>query len=335
MHTRSGPLAAIAASALILAACSSGTDDEASTTTSQSASDPAETTSTLQVCMPVPGEQLVVLDDDMMLQNSDNIIPAVNAETAEDSAVIAALNEVSAVLDTQQLIGLNAEVDIQRRTSAEVAAEYVADQGVTAPESGEGSLTVGAANFSENITLAEIYAEVLRDAGYDVTVRTIGNRETYMPALVSGEVDVVPEYAATAAEFINRSINGADAATVASGDIAETKAALDGFTEFGVVFGEAAAAQDQNAFAVTTAFAEEYGVTSLTELAETCESIVLGGPPECPERTFCQIGLEEVYGIEVAEFAALDAGGPLTKTALRGGDIAVGLVFSSDGELAG
>ena len=62
--------------------------------------------------------------------------------------------------------------------------------------------------------------------------------------------------------------------------------------------------------------------------------ISLGGPPECPERTFCQLGLEDAYGIKVTDFSALDAGGPLTKTAIRQGAIAVGLVFSSDGELA-
>jgi osmoprotectant transport system substrate-binding protein len=286
-----------------------------------------------QQCLPVPGDSIVVLADDMKLQNSDNLVPAVNADTSEDTAVIAAVNAVSTVLDTPTLIQLNKAVDIDRQTSSEVAAQFVTDQGLTAPSQGSGSIVVGSANFSENITVAEIYAAVLRDAGYDVTVRTIGNRETYMPALVSGEVDLVPEYAATAAEFINRSLNGADAPAVASGDIAVTKAALDGFADFGVVFGEPAAAQDQNAFAVTTAFSEQYGVTSLSELAANCSGISLGGPPECPERTFCQIGLEDVYGLDVTDFSSLDAGGPLTKTALRQGAIAVGLVFSSDGEL--
>jgi osmoprotectant transport system substrate-binding protein len=286
-----------------------------------------------QQCLPVPGDSIVVLADDMKLQNSDNVVPAVNVATSEDTAVMEAVNAVSPVLDTPTLIQLNKAVDIDRQTSSEVAAQFVTDQGLTAPSQGSGSIVVGSANFSENITVAEIYAAVLRDAGYDVTVRTIGNRETYMPALVSGEVDVVPEYAATAVEFINRSLNGADAPAVASSDIAVTKAALDGFADFGVVFGEPAAAQDQNAFAVTTAFSEQYGVTSLSELAANCSGISLGGPPECPERTYCQIGLEDVYGIDVSDFSSLDAGGPLTKTALRQGAIAVGLVFSSDGEL--
>ena len=336
MHTRFGPLAALAASALIMTACSTGdtdaTADAASATTT--AGDTTAGDTTAQVCLPVPGDSLVVLDDDMMLQNSDNIIPAVNESTAEDAAVMAALDAVSAVLDTTTLIQLNKAVDIDRQTSSEVAEQFVADQGLTAPEPGSGPVVVGAANFSENITLAEVYAAVLRSAGYDATVRTIGNRETYMPALQSGEIDIVPEYAATAAEFINRSLNGADAAAVASGDLAVTTAALGELgPQFGLAFGEAAAAQDQNAFAVTTAFSEQYGVTSLSDLVSNCEGVALGGPPECPERPFCQVGLEEVYGLEVADFAALDAGGPLTKTALRQGEIAVGLVFSSDGEL--
>jgi osmoprotectant transport system substrate-binding protein len=286
-----------------------------------------------QECLPVPGDSLVVLDDDQLLQNSDNIIPAVNSASA-DEAVLAALDAVSAILDTPTLVGLNKSVDIDRRTSTEVATEFVDSSGIVPPASGSGDLVVGTANFSENITLGEIYAEVLRAAGYNVEVRTVGNRETYIPALESGEIDIVPEYAATFTEFLNLAQNGADAAPVASGDITATVAALTPLAQAaGILVGAPAAAQDQNAFAVTTAFADAYGVSTLSELAESCGGIVLGGPPECPERPFCQVGLEDTYGIEVSEFRSLDVGGPLTKTAITTGEIAVGLVFSSDGAL--
>lgn len=337
MHTRLGPLALLAASAVLLAGCSTAEDAPASSAASSPVdSAPTSASAEALTCLPVPGDSLVVLTDDLTLQNSDNVIPAVNVETATDAALLAALDAVSDALDTNALIQLNKAVDIDRKTSAEVAEAFVADAGITAPLPGGGDLTVGAANFSENITVAEIYGVVLRDAGYDVTVRAIGNRETYLPALQSGEIDIVPEYAATVAEYLNRSLNGADAPPVASGDIKETYVALSALgNESGIIFGKASAAQDQNAFAVTTAFAEEYGVTSLSELAEVCGGgISLGGPPECPERTFCQLGLEDAYGIKVTDFSALDAGGPLTKTAIRQGAIAVGLVFSSDGELA-
>ncbi len=97
---------------------------------------------------------------------------------------------------------------------------------------------------------------------------------------------------------------------------------------------EPSPAADQNAFAVTREFAEENDLTALSDLADYEGELRLGGPPECPERPFCQPGLEETYGIEFDEFISLDAGGPLTKQALKQGRIDVGLVFSSDGSLA-
>lgn len=63
-------------------------------------------------------------------------------------------------------------------------------------------------------------------------------------------------------------------------------------------------------------------------------TLVLGGPPECPERPFCLLGLQDVYGLEFQEFVPLDAGGPLTVQALTGGQIQVGLLFTSDPAIA-
>ena len=330
MRTRKTTLAALAVASLTLAACSNGTetpgtDDPAAPDTG------GEETAAAGQCLPVPGEQLVVLDDDLQLQNSDNIIPVLSEAVATPD-VVAALDAVSGMLDTETLIELNKAVDIDRRTSEDVAEDWVEQAGLSLPETGDDQdIVIGAANFTENITLAEIYAEVLDDIGYDTDVREIGNRETYLPALTGGEIDIVPEYAATFAEFLDGDVEN----VVASGDIAETVTALGPLAEAeGLVIGQAADAQNQNAYAVTQGFVEQYGVTSLSELAENCDGIVLGGPPECPERPFCQPGLENEYGIAVSEFRSLDAGGPLTKTAITSGEVALGMVFSSDGALA-
>lgn len=287
-------------------------------------------------CEPVAGDQLVVLEDDKALQNSENIIPAINEATAKKYPdVVDLLNTVSDSLDTDKLIQLNKAVDIDRQTSSEVAAQYVEDEGLAATDAGgSGSLTIGAANFSESATLAEIYAAVLGSAGYDVEVRTIGNRETYLPALEKGDVAAVPEYAATLTDFLNAKANGSGAESVASSDIDETMSALEPLArENGLVIGAASAAQDQNAFAVTQEFADEHGVTTLSELAEACGGgLTLAGPAECPERPFCQIGLEETYGLTFTEFTAYDFG--LIGEAVRKGEAAMGLVLSSDGSLA-
>ena len=65
-------------------------------------------------------------------------------------------------------------------------------------------------------------------------------------------------------------------------------------------FGKPSAAADQNAFAVTKAFADKYGVKTLSDFAAKCSgaATVLGGPAECPQRPFCQPGLEKTYGIQ-------------------------------------
>jgi len=297
----------------------------------------ASGTSGLPTCEPVAGESLVVLEDDQGLQNADNIIPAVNAQVATDHPqVVELLDAVSDALDTDRLITLNKAVDVDRRTSSEVAAEFVTDEGLESDDPGVGtgtSLTVGAANFSESITLAEIYAHVLRSAGFDAQAQTIGARETYLPALQSGELAAVPEYAATLATFLSSQVNGADAEPVASSDVDETVAALAPLAEqSGIVVGAASAAQDQNAFAVTAEFAQEHGLTTLSDLAATCGDVVLAGPPECPERPFCQLGLEETYGLTIGEFKSYDFA--LIGEAVRQADATLGLVTSSDGALA-
>ncbi len=330
MRARTRYIVPLALAALVTTACgesgSSGTGGGDEGGTGQASG---------EACAPVAGDQLVVLEDDQQLQNADNIIPAVNAEAAAaNPALLETLNTVSEVLTTDDLIEMNAAVDVERQAVDEVAAGYVEEQDLASGVSGgSGPVVVGAADFTESQILATIYADVLGAAGFDASVQTVGNRELYLPALQRGEIQAFPEYLATLTEFIE----GDDTTTVASGDVDETVEVLTPLAEAdGLVVGEPAEAADQNAFAVTQAFADELGVSTLSELAEACGdgSLSLGGPGECPTRAACQPGLEETYGLEFDSFQEYDAGGPLTKAALQQGEVSIGLVFSSDGALA-
>ncbi|MFB9545462.1 glycine betaine ABC transporter substrate-binding protein, partial [Micromonospora sagamiensis] len=178
-------------------------------------------------CAPVAGDQLVVLDDDKLLQNTDNVLPAINAKAANPQ-LVAALDKVSAALDTPKLIALNKAVDVDRKTPKAAAEEFATANNLTEgiAKGPGGSIVVGAANFSENQTLGELYRIVLTAAGYQVKVQQIGSRELYEPALEKGEIQVVPEYAATLAEFLNTKANGKDAQPISSPDLAKTVAAL-------------------------------------------------------------------------------------------------------------
>lgn len=288
-------------------------------------------------CAPVAGNQLVVLEDNKKLQNTDNVIPAVNSKVATPE-LLAALDKVSTALDTPKLIALNKVVDNERKTPKVAAEEFATANNLTAgiAKGPGGELTIGAANFSENETLAELYRITLTAAGYSVKVQEIGNRELYEPALEKGEIQVVPEYAATLADFLNGKVNGANATAISSPDLTQTVNGLKTVGErVGLTFGAPSPAQNQNAFAVTKEFSEKYGVKTLSELAEKCsgQATVLGGPPECPQRPKCQAGLIEVYDFRAGSFSSLDPGGPQTKSALKQGSISVGLIFSSDAEL--
>jgi osmoprotectant transport system substrate-binding protein len=197
-------------------------------------------------------------------------------------------------------------------------------------EESKGTITIGAFNFSESEVVANLYAGLLEKAGYEVEIKSLGAREIVQPALEQGEIDLVPEYLGTFTEYVNVKENGPDAEPVASADVDETfKAAEELASKRGLVVLKPAEAQNQNAFAVTEEFATANELESLSDLAAFDGEVILGGPAECPERPFCQPGLEETYGLEFADFKSF-AKFPLIKKALVDGDITVGLVFSSD-----
>src|SRR6266540_3248324 len=78
-------------------------------------------------------------------------------------------------------------------------------------------------------------------------------------------------------------------------------------------------AEDKDAFAVTKETAEKYNLQKISDLEPVAGQLVIGGPPELKTRPAGLPGLKKLYGIEFKEFKALDAGGPLTVSALKKG----------------
>jgi osmoprotectant transport system substrate-binding protein len=208
-------------------------------------------------------------------------------------------------------------------------AMVVAACGSTTPATSKGTITIAGFNFAESSILAELYGQALAHDGYTINYKlNLGNRELVSPALTSGQVDMYPGYAATDLEFYNKG------AGEASGDVVATTAKLNTHLQpLGLAALTPSAAVDQNAFAVTKDTATKFNLTKLSDLAAIGNQLVLGGPPECHTRPFCQPGLQTTYGITFKDFKALDADGSLTRAAFKNGSIQVGLVFSSDADL--
>jgi osmoprotectant transport system substrate-binding protein len=176
------------------------------------------------------------------------------------------------------------------------------------------------------VLLAGIYAGALTTQGFPVRVLPdLGPRELVDPALMSGLVQVVPEYSGSALEFVSLG------RLSATSDAAAAGRALAGWVAGrGLVAGRPSAAQDGNVIVVTAATAARYDLRSVADLARVAPRLAFGGPPECPQRVYCLLGLKQVYGLKFRVFMPLDAGGPLTLQALQAGDIGAALLFSTD-----
>lgn len=212
-------------------------------------------------------------------------------------------------------------------TEADAGADTGATEDATAGGGG-GTITVGSADFTEQLILANMYADVLENLGYTVERRlNLGPREVIFPSVESGEIDLVPEYTGA----LNSFLTGGEEAEDTS--VEGLVAALEENLPEGLVLLEPSGAEDQDGLAVTRETADEYGLATYSDLAEVADELVAGGPPEEETRFTGLPGLEEVYGITFREFRPLDAGGSLTTEALNSGQIDVGRVFTTQGSI--
>lgn len=213
------------------------------------------------------------------------------------------------------------------------------DDGTAAGSGKKGSLVVGAAAFTESRVLAELYAQILAHSGYKTSITTVKNRELYEPSLEKGEIDIVPEYAATIAEFLNAKANGPKAPEekpVASSDVNATVAALTKLAEpRGLKVLPPGEAVDQNAFAVSKQFAEKNNLKTLSDLGRSKLKVKIAAGDECEVRPFCAPGLKAKYGIDVTGVDPKGVGTPQSKQALRDGAVQLALTTTTDAVLDG
>lgn len=157
----------------------------------------------------------------------------------------------------------------------------------------------------------------------DVTVQkklNIGSREAYIPGLEDGSIDLLPEYSGNLLSFL-------DAETTAVSS-EEVYAALPAALPENLSVLEQSEAQDKDVVTVTKATADKYSLVSIGDMKG--KNLVLGGPPEWKTRITGVPGFKKNYGVTFKEFKVLDAGGPLTINALKGGQVDAADVFSTD-----
>ncbi len=207
----------------------------------------------------------VVLEDDKQLQSAENIAPVVRTQVLNDE-ITQILNSISAAVDSPTITGLNKLVEIDKEDPDTVAGDFLQQEGLL-PRGGDGGgteLTVGVSGaFAENQIMAEMYAQALGAAGYTVNRELdLGSREVSDKALEAGKIDIKPEYLSSELLFL-------DPNATASGDPDQVVEALTPLLDKnGVTILDYAPANDQNSFVVTGDTADQYGLTTTSDLAK-------------------------------------------------------------------
>lgn len=186
--------------------------------------------------------------------------------------------------------------------------------------SGSGdTIVVGSQAYPSNTIIAEVYAQALEGAGYDVERQfNIGQRDAYLPSLENGEIGLFPEYTGNLLQFFDE---GTEARSPDDVYAALAEALPDSLAAL-----EYAPATDQDSYSVTQEFAADNDLTTIADLADVDGTLTLGGPPELEERPYGPKGAADVYGLDL-EFSAT---GDTTVEALVAGEIQVGNVYTSD-----
>ena len=210
----------------------------------------------------IVANDFVLLEDDQSLQTAENIAPLVSDKIDDSAAEL--LDQISAALTTENITELNGRVELDQEDPADVAADFLEQEGISGDGgNGSGELTVGAVAFAENQIVAEMYAQVLEQAGYTVKRQTdLGARDILYPAVKKGQIDLAPEYLGSLLLFL-------DPKAEATGDPANNASALEPLLEKdGLRLLQYSEANDQNAFVVTRDTAEEFDLESVSDLAE-------------------------------------------------------------------
>ena len=193
-----------------------------------------------------------------------------------------------------------------------------------------GTLKIGSKDFTEQFIVAEMYAQLLEQEGFKVERKlNLGGTPIAHQAIVSGEIDLYPEYTSTGLLTMLKLSPLQDA-----DEIYQT--VKKGYEEqYQLTWLTPSPFNDTQALAMTRPVAEQYGIKTYSDLASKAPELVLGGPAEFIEREDGIKGLQQAYGgFEFKEIKQLGTGS-LRYQALLDGQVDVVVAFGTDGAIGG
>jgi glycine betaine/choline ABC-type transport system substrate-binding protein len=217
----------------------------------------------------VSRRDVVTLIDDKGMGGPDPVVPVLRAKTlraystTDARLIYRRLNAASRVLSTRALRQLNQQTGDGRLPEA-VGGEFIDANGLG--EAGRKKrhgprIVIGFQDFTENETLAYMYAEVLRSAGFRVKVKPIGGfRPEAVKALRRGKISLWPGYAGSLLAFLTGK-RPDNKATIA-------KRLARALKKFGGRTAKFAPGEDRNLIVTKTDTAAARGLKTLSDVAK-------------------------------------------------------------------
>ena len=190
------------------------------------------------------------------------------------------------------------------------------------------TIVIGGKLGSEPEILINMY-KILIEEETDLNVElrpNLGKTTFLFNALESGSIDVYPEFTGTiVTQFLEE--------TSLSNDREEVYTqARDGLLEnYDLVLLEPMAFNNTYALAVSEAFAEEFGVTTISDLRGLEQHVEAGFTLEFTDRQDGYLGIQDLYGLEFPNMVTMEP--KLRYTAIEQGDINLLDAYSTDSEL--
>ena len=242
---------------------------------------------------------------------------------------------------------------ITRRTIAKsfivtpvAAAALLHGQRLSTVLAQEGPVRIGSKDFTEQLILGEMYAMLLENAGLTVERRlNLGGTQVAQEALLAGEIDLYPEYTGTGLTVVlGMPIDAVAAATPVGGasedpgeDTIDKRVydiVADEYEEqFDLIWLDESAFNNTQALAVKQSFAEERGISTISELAAIAGELTIVAPSDFVERPDGLQGLHEFYDMEFGNVLSVAPG--IRYQALDEDQAQVVLAFGTDGQVAG
>jgi len=192
----------------------------------------------------------------------------------------------------------------------------------------EKSITIGTKPMTEQYIIGEmikILVEEKTEINVDMKSGIAGGTSNLHPAIISGEIDLYPEYTGTGWMFVleNNLIEDPDEM------YEKTKEAYQ--EEFDLLWLDQYGFNNTFTLAVNAEKAKELGIETYSDLAENSEELVFGAEYDFYERDDGFNAIKDVYGFNFKDTKEMDIG--LKYKAIESGEVDVINAFSTDGLL--